>query len=42
MKEINGKNLVGIKYNTTPLIGADLDHLNSLEKHEREKIYGSI
>ena len=42
MKEINGKNLVGIKYHTTPLIGADLDHLNSVEKHEREKKYGFI
>ena len=42
MKEINGNNLVGIKYITTPLIGADLDHLNSVEKREREKIYGSL
>ena len=42
MKEINGNNLVGIKYITTPLIGADLDHLNSVEKQEREKIYGSL
>ena len=42
MKEINCNNLVGIKYITTPLIGADLDHLNSVEKQEREKIYGSL
>ena len=42
MKEINCNNLVCIKYITTPLIGADLDHLNSVEKQEREKIYGSL
>ena len=42
MKEIKSNNLVGIKYNTIPLIGADLDHLTSVEEEEREKIYGSI
>ena len=28
---------VGIKYNTIPLIGADLDHLTSVKEQEREK-----
>ena len=42
MKEINRNNLVGIKYNTIPLIGADLDHLTSVKEQEREKLFGSI
>ena len=42
MKEINRNNLVGIKYKTIPLIGADLDHLTSVKEQEREKLYEAV